>query len=153
MKKVNPGAQKFQRLLDNYELTTASKSLAEKVFKQKDQVKSELWQDELRRALARVQMTLQVTDEFVAPLSLPWYAGRKDEFGRLEVESAPPVPRWRGRPNFADPAYWARYWDEFFEIHGYFTRHYEDVNCKFMDVWPMIETFLQAKVDAEKERL
>jgi len=153
MKKVNQGAQKFQRLLDNYELTTASKSLAEKVFKQKDQVKSEMWQDELRRALARVQMTLQVTDEFVAPLSLPWYAGRKDEFGRLEVESAPPVPRWRGRPNFADPAYWARYWDEFFEIHGYFTRHYEDVNCKFMDVWPMIETFLQAKVDAEKERL
>ena len=153
MKKVNQGTQKFQRLVEKYELSAAATFLAERVFKQKDQVKSELWQDELRRALARVQMTLHVTDEVVAPLALPWYAGRKDEFGRLEVENAPPIARWRGRPNFADAAYWARYWDEFFAIHGYFTRHYEDVNCGFMDVWPMIETFMEAKADAEKEKL
>ena len=48
MKKANQGAQKFTRLVSNYELAKATDFMADKVFKQRDESKSELWQDELR---------------------------------------------------------------------------------------------------------
>ena len=40
----------------------------------------------------QVQMTLHETDETVALLNLPWYGGRRDEFGRLEVRKLPVQP-------------------------------------------------------------
>lgn len=46
--------------------------LSDRVFKQRDETKSDLWRDELRRALARIQMTLHNTDEVLATLPLPW---------------------------------------------------------------------------------
>ena len=48
MKKANQGQQKFNRLVEDYELASATDFLAEKVFKQRDESKSELWRDELR---------------------------------------------------------------------------------------------------------
>ena len=91
------------------------------MFKQKDEQKSETWREELRCSLARLLMTLHQTDEAVAGLDLPWYAGRRDEFGRLEVVGAERPQRWRGRANFSDPSYWNMYWDHFFTTHGWAT--------------------------------
>jgi len=67
-------------------------------------------------------MTLDSNDEAVASLSLPWYRGRKDEFGRIEVDNGrlkvAPSQRWRGRPNFTNAAYWNVWWDDYLSFNG-----------------------------------
>ena len=133
-----------------WELDGAIRFLGDRVLKQKDENKSHLWLDELRRALARLNMTMHTTDEAVAPLALPWYGGRRDEFGRLESEVAKGgEERSRARPNFADPAYWESYWENFFQVEGYFTEKEQDVNTEFDSVWPQVETFMAALEEQE----
>ena len=121
------------------------------MLKQKDESKSHLWMEELRRALARLSMTIHTTDENVASLSLPWYAGRRDERGRLESEVAnSSKARFRGRSNYADPAFWEAHWENFFQKHGYYSELTEDVNVEFDVVWPQVETFLVEREEQER---
>ena len=98
-----------------------------------------MWMEELRRALARLQMTINTTDEAVAHLDLPWY-------GRLPIssQSSQGSQSYR-RQNYADPAYWEAYWEAYFSTHGYFTDREEEVICNFENIWPQLETFIAEK--------